>query len=151
MPFTLRQAHRADVTAIQRVRQSVHENRLTSSVISDDEVIDAMERTGRGWVAEVQGQIVGFAIGNRNTGNIWALFVDPLHEGQGHGQRLHDEMLAWLATCGLRRLSLSTETGTRAEGFYDKAGWTRCGVQANGEMRFERSLDAVPTRHEDAH
>jgi uncharacterized protein YhfF/GNAT superfamily N-acetyltransferase len=134
----LRQAVRADVPGIQRVRHAVKENRLTSRVIGDDEVVDAIERTGRGWVVEVDSQVVAFAIGNGETGNIWALFVDPAFEGQGHGRRLHDEMLAWLWQRGLRRLHLSTEAGTRAEGFYLAAGWQRLGVLASGEVGFER-------------
>ena len=139
---TLRQAVRADVPAIQRVRHAVHENRLTSGVISDDEVVEAIERTGRGWVVEVDGEVVGFAVGNAQTGNIWALFVDPVHEACGHGRRLHDAMLAWLWSLGLRRLWLSTEPGTRAQRFYERAGWCNCGRLPSGELRFE--IDAPP-------
>jgi GNAT superfamily N-acetyltransferase len=139
MTATLRQARRADVPGIQRVRHSVKENRLVSIVISDDDVIEAIERTGRGWVVECGERIVAFAIGNEQTGNIWALFVEPEYERQGHGRRLHDEMLAWLWSRGLKRLWLTTEAGTRAEQFYTRAGWQHCGVEASGEIRFERS------------
>lgn len=133
----LRQATRADVEAIQRVRGSVRENRLTSCVISDADVVDAIERTGRGWVIEVGSGVVAFAVGNAETGNIWALFVEPEHERHGHGRRLHDTMVAWLWSCGLRRLWLSTEPGTRAERFYRAAGWQREGTLPNGEVAFE--------------
>jgi GNAT superfamily N-acetyltransferase len=135
---TLRVATRADVRAIQRVRHSVHENRLTSGVITDDDVIDAMERTGRGWVIEVERRIVGFAVGNAETGNIWALFVEPGHEGRGHGRRLHDAMVDWLWSRGLRRLWLSTEADTRAQRFYEAAGWRNAGPLPGGEILFER-------------
>ena len=57
MTATLRQAVRADVREIQRVRHSVRENRLTSGVISDEEVVVAIERTGKGWVVEFEGQL----------------------------------------------------------------------------------------------
>ncbi len=134
---TLRQAVRADVAGIQRVRHAVKENRLTSRVIGDAEVADAIECTGRGWVVEVGAQVVAFAIGNFETGNIWALFVDPAFEAQGHGRRLHDQMLAWLWSRGLQRLHLSTEAGTRAERFYQAAGWHRLGELPNGEVAFE--------------
>ena len=46
-----------DVREIQRVRHSVRENRLTSGVISDEEVVVAIERTGKGWVVELEGQL----------------------------------------------------------------------------------------------
>ena len=114
---------------------------MTSRVIGDDEVVEAIERTGRGWVVEVGSQVVAFAIGNVEAGNIWALFVDPAHERQGHGRRLHDEMLAWLWSRGLQRLHLSTEAGTRAERFYAAAGWRPLGPKqggmASGEVGFE--------------
>ena len=139
MATTLRQALRADVRAIQRVRHSVLENRLTSSVITDEDVADAIERTGRGWVVESEGRIIGFAVGNAESGNIWALFMEPEHERRGHGRRLHDEVVAWLWSRGLKRLWLTTAPGTRAETFYEKAGWRRAGVMASGELMFERT------------
>jgi GNAT superfamily N-acetyltransferase len=137
MGTVLRQANRADVHDIQRVRHAVRENRLTSRAISDDEVAHAIEVSGRGWVVEVDRAIVGFAIGNAQDGNIWALFIDPEHEGRGHGRRLHDTMVAWLWSRGLRKLWLSTEPGTRAQRFYLRAGWVDCGLLSSGELRFE--------------
>ncbi len=161
---TLRQALRADVPEIQRVRHAVRENRLVSTVISDADVLEAIERSGRGWVVECvhedardgesclhedarggesmgQPVLAGFAIGNTETGNIWALFVDPAFEARGVGRRLHDEMVAWLWSRGLRRLWLTTEPGTRAQQFYERAGWRNCGPTPRGnEIHFE--LDA---------
>ena len=96
----LRPATRADVAGMQRVRHAVKENRLVSRVIADAQVVDAIERTGRGWVVEVEGEVVAFAIGNAVDGSVWALFVDPLHEGRGHGRRLHDIMVEWLYSRG---------------------------------------------------
>jgi GNAT superfamily N-acetyltransferase len=134
----VRQAVSADIPGMQRVRHAVHENRLVSRVIDDDEVRHAIAVSGRGWVVEQDAQIVGFAIGNGQTGQVWALFVDPAHEGQGHGRRLHDAMLEWLWSRGLRRLWLSTDPHTRARRFYASAGWLARGLRPDGEMRFER-------------
>lgn len=134
---TLRQAVRADVRGIRRVRRAVTENRLRSRLISDEEVIDAIERTGRGWVIECENTVIGFAIGNAENGNIWALFIDPGHEARGYGRRLHDEMTGWLFARGLRRLWLTTDAGTRAERFYKRAGWQNCGRSPSGEVIFE--------------
>lgn len=116
---------------------AVRENRLRSTVITEDHYIPAMEITGRGWLAEVDGQVVGFAIGNAETGNIWALFVDPGHEGRGHGRALHDAMVEWLFSRGLRHLWLGTDPDTRAERFYRAAGWRFTGKAANGEALYE--------------
>ena len=141
MTATLRQATRADVPGMQRVRHAVKENRLVSRVIADDEVIDAIERSGRGWVVEDEGEVVAFAICNAVDGSIWALFVDPPHEGRGYGRRLHDVMVEWLHSRGLARLWLTTDPGTRAQRFYERAGWVDRGLQANGEHLYERHAD----------
>jgi GNAT superfamily N-acetyltransferase len=140
---TLRQARRDDVQALHRVRQSVLENRLTSTVLSADDYIEAIERTGRGWLLEVENEIVGFAVGNAETGNIWALFVDPAHEGRGYGRRLHDVMVRWLWSQGLRTLWLTTQPGSRAQRFYETAGWAYRGMSDNGEYRYEMCRPAA--------
>lgn len=118
----LRRATFGDVASVQRVRRAVRENRLVSTVISDDDVRDALEHTG-GWVIESDGEVVAFAIANATNGNIWALFVHPDHERRGHGRRLHDTMIDWLGAQGCKRLWLTTEPGTRAQSFYESAGW----------------------------
>jgi len=135
--FLLRDATVFDIEAIQRIRQSVHENKLTTTEISTDDVQQAIENTGKGWVIEVNGEIIAFAIGNSYTGNIWALFVDPDHEGQGYGTQLLQAMSNWLWDQGLDKLWLTTETDTRAEKFYTQAGWSKTGRPENGEIKFE--------------
>ena len=124
---SLREAVLSDISAMQRIRHSVRENRLVSTSISDLEVRESIEKTGRGWVIEVEGEIVAFAIGNAETGNVWALFVHPTHEHRGYGRLLHDTMVEWLFSRGLERLWLTTEPGTRAQRFYEAAGWERVG------------------------
>jgi GNAT superfamily N-acetyltransferase len=118
---------------------SVHENRLVSRLITEDETIAAIEGSGQGWVVEENGEIVGLGIANRENRNIWALFVHPDHERQGHGRRLLDAMTDWLWERGCEPIWLSTDPGTRAEGFYKRAGWTATTKLPNGEVRFEKS------------
>lgn len=133
----LRQALASDIPGIQRVRTAVRENRLVSTVITDEDVREAIEETGRGWVVESSGEIMGFSIGNALNGNIWALFVHPDHERRGYGRLLHDTMLEWLWAQGLDRLWLTTAPHTRAQRFYEAAGWTLIGWTDQGELRFE--------------
>lgn len=133
----LRQAIASDIPGIQRVRSSVRENRLVSTVIADEVVLEAIEVSRRGWVVESEGEIVGFAIGNARTGNVWALFVHPDHERRGHGRSLHDTMVSWLWSRKLDRLWLTTEAGSRAQSFYEIAGWQLTGRTERGELRFE--------------
>ena len=135
----LRQAMANDVASIQRVRHAVRENRLVSTRISDEDVRIAIEQTGRGWVIESDNEVVAFAIANATNGNIWALFVHPDHERRGHGRTLHDTMVDWLRAQGLRRVWLTTEPGTRAQSFYEAAGWQLVGSTDCGELRYERA------------
>ena len=137
MNVALRQATRSDIPAMHRVRLAVTENRLTSTAITEEHYIPAIEQTGRGWVIEVDGIVQAFAVGNKVTGNIWALFVDPAHERRGFGRQLHDAMVSWLLAQGLQRLWLGTGPDTRAQRFYEAAGWQAKGGQPDGEILFE--------------
>jgi GNAT superfamily N-acetyltransferase len=134
----MRPAVAADIPGIQRVRASVRENRLISTTISDEDVRIAIEETGCGWVVEEEGEVAAFAIGNATTGNIWALFVRPQSERRGYGRQLHDAMIDWLFASGLDRLWLTTEPGTRAQRFYEAAGWTLTETTDQGEVRYEK-------------
>jgi GNAT superfamily N-acetyltransferase len=137
----LRQATRDDVAGLWRVRYAVTENTLAPGRIGNDELVDQIERTGRGWVIEEtreqDGEIVAFAIGNASDGNIWALFVDPSAQGRGHGSRLHDVMVDWLWSQGLATLWLATGNGTKARGFYERHGWRDVGAYGERERRYE--------------
>ena len=142
----LRQAHAGDVAAMHRVRLAVRENPLPSGRVREADYLPYLESHGRGWVVEADGAVVAFAVGDARDGNIWALFVAPGHEGRGYGRRLHDVMVDWLAAQGCPTLWLGTAPGTRAERFYEAAGWRRCGPTPSGELRFERpgGLAALP-------
>ncbi len=129
---------------MHRVRMSVCENRLGSVALSEQDYVTAITETGRGWVVEPQGIIVAFAAGNSESGNIWALFVEPSHEGRGYGRQLHDIMVAWLWQQGHHQLWLTTDPGTRAERFYRAAGWQQVRVVPGGEIRFELKRPSNP-------
>jgi len=132
-----RAAQRADIPGMHRVRMSVKENRLVSMQLTDAHYIEAIESRGRGWVIEVAGTIVAFAIGDTSDASIWALFVEPGFEGRGFGRQLHDEMVGWLWQQGHERLWLTTDPGTRAQRFYEAAGWRPVGAGSHGEVRLE--------------
>lgn len=138
MSAVLRQAVRSDIPAMHAVRLSVQENVLASAEVSEASYIPAIEATGRGWVMVEDNEVmVGFAIGNSVTGNIWALFVRPECEGRGYGRALQSAMLSWLFAQGVARAWLNTQPGTRAQRFYEKSGWSPTGMLASGEVAFE--------------
>lgn len=140
--MSIRIAVAADIPEIRRVRASVRENTLPDySVITHESIREHLESLGRGWVYEAEGRIVGIAMVNRVEASIWALFVEPGFEGRGVGRALHDAMLAWLRSCGLRAVTLGTEPGTRAAGFYEAAGWQFREIDQSGETVYDFQLE----------
>jgi GNAT superfamily N-acetyltransferase len=139
--IAIRAALRADMPELWRVRYAVTENTLTPGRIRDEELRQAIEARGRGWVAEVDGTVQGFAIAFRDNGQVWALFVSPHAQGMGLGSRLHDEMLAWMREVGLTRAWLTTGADTRARAFYAQRGWKCIGPSGEHEVIMEHALD----------
>lgn len=132
----IREASIDDTPAMHRIRVSVRENRLSSpGRISAADYVQALAN-GCGWVAESDVGLTGFAFGNRD-GNVCALFVDPEHEGRGHGSALHEVLVNWLEAHATRPIWLSTAAGTRAETFYRARGWRDAGITDSGEQRLE--------------
>lgn len=142
----LRSITRADIPELMRIRASVKENVLRSTVLTEQHYREALECEGHGFVAEQDGEIIGFTLGNGATGNIWALFLNPQHEGRGHGRRLLDALVAWLWARGLKTLWLTTSPRTRAERFYREAGWQQVAATPGGELRFELYRETSPSR-----
>ena len=139
-PMKYREATIDDIKQIQAVRHSVKENVLSDpSRVTDRDCQEYLTKRGKGWVCEVDGLIVGFAIADLEDDNIWALFLKPEFEGQGIGRHLHKLMLDWYFATGKDNVWLSTSPGTRAEGFYKRMGWTATGLRGDGEIKFEMS------------
>lgn len=136
----MRRATHDDMARIWEIRHAVRENRLSDPArVTDDDVRWFLDNAPF-HVADAAGEVVAFCAGDPRDGSIWALFVDPVHEGRGHGTILLETVCAELRQAGHRRAWLTTGQGTRAEGFYRNRGWFEAGVQDNGELRFERGL-----------
>ncbi|WP_162427681.1 GNAT family N-acetyltransferase [Pontibacter pudoricolor] len=133
-----RKATIADIPGMSWVRMAVKENILSNpALVTPESYREMLEEKGAGWVCEIEGAIVGFAIVDLSDANIWALFMDPNHEKKGIGKKLHNLMLNYSFEQGIGKLWLSTSPGTRAETFYCKAGWQPKGLTRRGEIRFE--------------
>lgn len=133
-----REATVLDIPQIHEVRHSVKENVLSDpSLVTDEDCIDYITRRGKGWVCEIDGNIIGFAIADLQDHNIWALFLRPEFEGKGIGKRLHHQMLDWYFAQTKETAWLSTEPHSRAAGFYRKMGWNETGPYGKGEIKFE--------------
>ncbi len=133
-----RQAIASDIPQIQFVRHAVKENTLSDPLlVPNNYVDDYINNRGRGWVAEMEGRILGFSIVSVKDTNVWALFLLPEDEGKGIGQKLHELMLDWYFSQTDRDIWLSTSPGTRAASFYRRAGWRETGTYGKGEIKFE--------------
>lgn len=138
----IREAVINDIKQIQVVRNAVLENRLSHpGLVTDKDCEEFISVRGKGWVCEVDAQVVGFSIADLKGDNIWALFLRPDHERQGIGRQLHNIMLDWYFAQGKQSVWLSTSPRTRAETFYRKSGWTETGTYGKGEIRFEMTSD----------
>jgi len=136
----IREAKSSDISAMMEVRYSVKENILSNrSLVTDSDNEQYINVRGKGWVAEIENKIVGFAIADLEDNNIWALFLHPDYEKMGFGKQLHDTMLDWYFSERKEDVWLSTSPGTRAELFYRKAGWKITGTYGKGEIKFEMS------------
>ncbi|MFN0015825.1 MAG: N-acetyltransferase family protein [Saprospiraceae bacterium] len=136
--MNIREATIGDIPQIQLVRNSVRENTLSDpGLVTDADCADFLTRRGKGWVCEMDSRIVGFAIADLKSANVWALFLHPDYERRGIGRMLHDRMLDWYFAQTGATIWLGTAPGTRAAGFYRKAGWREVGMHGQSEIKFE--------------
>ena len=138
MNFKIRSASAADVPEIHAVRNGVRENRLSGATRITEASYLPYIAAHSAWVAETETGIVGFAVIDVPAASVWALFINPDAEGAGIGRALHSTMLEWAREQGIRRLSLSTENGSRAMHFYSR--WAQAATTAEGEVIFEKLL-----------
>ncbi|MGZ3865126.1 MAG: GNAT family N-acetyltransferase [Bacteroidia bacterium] len=127
---------------MQFVRNSVKENSLSNpDLISKEDYLEFMTQRGKGWVCEINDNIVGIAIADLKDKNIWALFVSPEYEGKRIGKQLQTYMLNWYFSRTKETVWLGTAPNTRAEKFYELTGWKKVGAVNKGETKFEMTYE----------
>ncbi len=137
----IRKAVLADIPDLMRLRAAVRENRHTEPhKVSPEDVADFLQ-SGEIWIWEERRRILGFSAGDTEIGWVWALFVDPEHEGRGLGRALLSLACRSLVRAGFSSATLTTDPGTRAAQFYQRAGWTDSGRTEDGEIIFTRQLE----------
>ena len=140
--MTIREATTQDIAQIQVVRNSVKENVLSNpALVTDQDCEDFINVRGKGWICEIDNEIVGFAIADLKEDNIWALFIKPEFEGNGIGSKLHKIMIDWYFSTGKENVWLGTSPNTKAERFYLKHGWKQKGFHGDKEIKFKMSRD----------
>ena len=126
----IREIQVKDIPALFEVRIATRENvfsmeELAALGITPASVEEMMESSHRGWLCEVGGRVVGFAVGNRITGEIWVIALLPEYEKKGIGGHLMDRIETWLWEEGWSEIWLTTDLdmSLRAYGFYRQRGW----------------------------
>lgn len=134
-----REATIHDIAALSEIRLSVRENVLSDQRKVTHEMYAAyLSGSGKGWLCEVDGEVVGFSVASLNPASIWALFVKPGYEGRGIGTRLLQLATGWLFGMGASKISLSTGAHTRADRMYERLGWKRGDeINPDGEVVYQ--------------
>ncbi len=138
-----------DIPALFRVRTTTDENRLSIEELAalgiDERSVAARLRgTFRGWLCEEDGEVVGFAMGDKSTGEMWVIAVLPSHIRRGIGGALLERVDQWLFSEGCAELWLTTDIdpGLRAYAFYRRHGWSDWKIA--GGMRYLRKRVPPP-------
>lgn len=133
--MNFREAKMEDISALSEVRQSVRENVLSDPRKVTRELYESyLVKSGKGWLCEIEGEVVGFSVASLGDASIWALFVKPSHEGRGIGRKLLRLATDWLFAKGATSIALSTDANTRADRFYEGQGWRRGEIKPDGEV-----------------
>jgi GNAT superfamily N-acetyltransferase len=130
----IRRARSEDHPLITEIRNSVTENVLRDPSRVTVEDYKWFEQNPGVWVWEEDGVILGFSAADTRDGSIWALFIDPDHEGRGIGRAPLAKACDVLRQAGHRAATLGTEPGSRADGFYRQAGWKALHIDERGEQ-----------------
>ncbi|WP_133946041.1 GNAT family N-acetyltransferase [Epilithonimonas xixisoli] len=139
--MNFREANINDIPQMQIVRNSVNENQLSNpDLVKNQDYEIYLTDNGKGWVCEIENEIVGFAIVDLVENNIWALFLKPEFENQGIGKQLHNLMLNWYFQQTKTAVWLGTSPSTRAEKFYRLSGWKEIGMHGK-EIKFEMTFE----------
>ncbi len=117
---------------------ALEEQRLPQPIIkrySIDEVFASWARWQRGWVAEVDGVIRGFATVEYEPWHqrlvLWFLYIEPGHRRRGVGRALLAEVEQHGREVGATQVWLET-SNVNVPGFraYERLGYALCGVDA---------------------
>lgn len=144
MDVLIRVATRKDVDSLFEIRTSVEQNHLSREQmaalgITPQVLGQAIEDSECVWIAEVEGQPLAFVMIDRETGELFAMFVRPGHENRGLGRRLMGVAEAALFEQH-ERIFLITDgrQDIRANGFYQRLGWELAGQEDHDDVRYEK-------------
>ena len=145
--MTFREIQFEDLQAIFDIRIATWHNQngrdeLTKMGITPHSVRQMMEDSHRGWLCEIEGRGVGFAMGNKKTGEMWVIAVLKEFEGRRIGKELLRLVEDWLWSEAWEEIWLTTDTNEslRAVGFYRNEGWQDWKIE-HGDRYMRKRID----------
>lgn len=145
MQTLIRAATQDDIDTLFAIRTSVVQNHLSREQmvalgITSRVLADSIREAPCAWIAEVDGQPVAFSMVDLAGGEVFAMFVLPSHENLGLGRQLMAVAEAALFEHH-DRLFLITDgrNDIRANGFYQRLGWSVVAQVEGDDVRYEKS------------
>lgn len=134
-----------DIPELFAIRTRTRENTLSIEElarcgITPESIATALLTDVKGWLCEIDNKIVGFAMGNKTTGEMLVIALLPDYEGLGIGKQLLTLVENWLFTQGHKELWLTTspDPKIRSNGFYKKLGWIATGIMEGNDEVFKK-------------
>jgi GNAT superfamily N-acetyltransferase len=135
MTLNIAPATPEDAAECVRLRGQTRENAVSESRLGELGITaqswaqDIASGVLPGFVARVDGVMVGYAFGAAHTGEVVVLALLPASEGQGLGRELLGWVVDLLRSQGHGRLFLgcSADAASRSHGFYRHLGWRATG------------------------
>ncbi|MFZ1661660.1 MAG: GNAT family N-acetyltransferase [Paracoccaceae bacterium] len=132
-----------DVTASLAMRARTRENAVDLDElrevygITPESAAEALRTRQTGFLLEDQGEVVGFCIGDRLTGEVVVLALLPEYEGRGWGRQLLTLVHEVLIAEGHQTIWLwaSADPAVRASGFYARFGYAPNGEMEHGDIK----------------
>lgn len=144
MSVRTRMATVEDVESLFEIRTSVAQNHLSREQMDalgiTPQVVSSAIREGPCvWIAEVDERPVAFSMIDRDEGEVFAMFVRPAYENRGLGRLLMAAAEAELFQTH-ERIFLVTDgrQEIRANGFYQRLGWTVAARVDAQDVRYEK-------------
>jgi len=136
MNVSYRKAEPQDALECIIIRGKTRENAISAEQLEERGITPESLQGGiaegalPGFVCTVDGKIVGYSFGDRDSGEVIVLALLPEYEGKGIGKVLLNMLVEEFAAQGYTKLFLgcTTDPNARSYGFYRHLGWRSTGT-----------------------
>jgi GNAT superfamily N-acetyltransferase len=147
--MVFREINKSDINDILDIRVSTKENHFSMEDLAEvgvtpESIAEWLDGSVKGWVCEVSGKPVGFALADSESAEVLVVACYPEFERKGIGKALMSLVHDWLWSFDHEEIWLwsDPDPGVRARGFYRKLGYEPTGeTKGNDEMLRLRKTD----------